>query len=129
MAESTTLQIASVRAPRDLASLIAASVSAVSPLWQMATTRSPGADHRLAVAELAGQIHLAGDARRRLDQELADQRRVVRGPAGQQHHPLHVGRTSKPSSMASFLSGSSRPRRVSVTARGCSWISLSMKCG
>jgi len=40
IAESTTLQIASVRAPRALASLSAAKVSAVSPLWEIATTRS-----------------------------------------------------------------------------------------
>ncbi len=82
MAESTTLEIASTRAPRARASLTAASVSAVSPLWVMATTRSSRADHRIAVAELAGQIDLAGDARRPLDQELADQPRVVRGAAG-----------------------------------------------
>ena len=42
MAESTTLQMASVRAPRRLASLMAARVSAVSPLWEIATTRSSG---------------------------------------------------------------------------------------
>ena len=42
MAESTTLLIARVRAPRALASFMAASVSAVSPLCEIPTTKSPG---------------------------------------------------------------------------------------
>ena len=42
MAASTTLEIASTRAPRALASLTAARVSAVSPLCEMAMTRSSG---------------------------------------------------------------------------------------
>ena len=93
MAESTTFEMASTRQPRARASFTAASVSAVSPLWEIATTRSPAPDHRVAVAELARQIDLAGNARRALDQELADEAGVVRGPAGEQHHPpqvLHV---------------------------------------
>jgi len=40
IAESTTLQMAKVRALRARASLTAARVSAVSPLWEMPTTRS-----------------------------------------------------------------------------------------
>ena len=49
-----------------------------------------GADDRIAVAELARQIDLARDARRALDQELADQAGVVRGAAGEQHDPPQV---------------------------------------
>ncbi len=40
IAESTTFEIASTRAPRMRASFTAASVSAVSPLWEMTMTRS-----------------------------------------------------------------------------------------
>ena len=42
MAESTKFEMASARAPRDRASLMAASVSAVSPLCEMPITRSSG---------------------------------------------------------------------------------------
>ena len=42
IAESTTLQMARTRQPRARASFTAASVSAVSPLCEMAMTRSPG---------------------------------------------------------------------------------------
>ena len=40
--EPITFVIASTRAPRSRASRIAASVSAVSPDWEMPITRSPG---------------------------------------------------------------------------------------
>ena len=42
MVEPTTLQMAKARAPRFLASLTAASVSAVSPDWEMARTKVLG---------------------------------------------------------------------------------------
>ena len=123
MAESTTLQMASVRAPRALASLTAARVSRVSPLWEMATTRSLRAHHRLAVAELARQIDLARDARDVLDEELADQAGVVRGPAGQDHHAVRRSRRAiGPSRVTSLAveqqAGCARYRSPPAAARG-----------
>ena len=55
-------------------------------------TRSSGPYHRVAVAELAGQIDLAGDARRPFDEKLADQPGVVRRPAGDQHDAPQTAR-------------------------------------
>ena len=46
----------------------------------------PRSNHRLAVAELAGQVHFAGNARDVLDEELTHQARVIRSPAGQDDH-------------------------------------------
>ena len=43
-----------------------------------------GADDRVAVAELAGDVDLDGDAGEALDQVAADHRRVLRGAAGEQ---------------------------------------------
>ena len=42
------------------------------------------------VAELAAVVHLGGDSRHLLEQELADEPGVPARPAGQEHHPPHV---------------------------------------
>jgi hypothetical protein len=65
MAESTTLQMARVRAPR------AQGVQGFAALGN-GDHQILRADHGLAVAEFAGQIHLAGNAGHVLDEELAD---------------------------------------------------------
>ena len=43
-----------------------------------------------AVAELASVVHLGGDSRDLLEQELAHERGVPARPAGEEHHPPHV---------------------------------------
>ena len=48
-------------------------------------------DDRLAVAKLAGQIDLDGDPRELLDEVLAGQRRVPRGPAGDHRDLVPIG--------------------------------------
>ena len=57
-------------------------MSAVSPDWVMPITRSPGPDHRVAVAVLGGDVHLDRDARPLLERVAADQAGVVGGAAG-----------------------------------------------
>ena len=47
-----------------------------------------GADHRVAVAVLGGDVHLDRDARPLLDRVAADQARVVGGAAGDDDDPL-----------------------------------------
>ena len=86
--EPCTLQIAIGSAPRALASRKAPSVSAVSPLWLIATASVVWADERLPVAELAAVVDLDRDLRELLDQELADERRVPAGAAGEQHRAV-----------------------------------------
>ena len=80
--EPTTLQIASVFEPFCFASRCAASVSAVSPDCEITTVSVFGVDDRIAVAELAAVIDFDRDARQLLDHELAGQRRVPAGAAG-----------------------------------------------
>jgi hypothetical protein len=48
------------------------------------------ADDRIAIAKLAREIDLDGQARERLDQELADDRRVIRRATRDEHHALDV---------------------------------------
>ena len=75
-------------APRSRATRMAASVSAVSPLWVMPITRSPGTGEAGAVAVLGGDLDVHRDARPVLDQVPADQAGVVRGAAGHDVDPL-----------------------------------------
>ena len=60
-------------------------MSAVSPDWEMATTRCLRVEQRPAVAELAGVVDFDRDAGQLLDQELAHQAGVPGGAAGDQH--------------------------------------------
>ena len=80
--EPTTLQMASVFEPFCLASRCAASVSAVSPDCEITTVSVSSTDDRIAVAELAAVVHFHRHARQLLDHELAGQRRVPAGAAG-----------------------------------------------
>ena len=50
-----------------------------------------GADHRVAVAVLGGDVHLDRDPRPLLDRVAAHQAGVVAGPAGDDHDPPHPG--------------------------------------
>ena len=65
-------------------------MSAVSPDCVMPMTRSPRADHRVAVAVLGGDVHLDRDARPLLERVAADQAGVVRGAAGDDDDPVAV---------------------------------------
>ena len=80
--EPTTLQMASVFEPFCLASRCAASVSAVSPDCEITTVSVFVGDDRIAIAELAAVIHFHRNARQLLDHELAGQRGVPAGAAG-----------------------------------------------
>ena len=112
----------------------AASVSAVSPDWRDGEDERVSVDRRVAVAELAGVLDLDRDAGELLDQVLADQGRVPAGAAGGEDDAVDLR-------AAAAASGSGRrtgpwPRRGrggrawrSRPSRGCSKISLSMKCG
>ena len=90
-----------------------------------------GADDRIAVAELARQIDLARDRAPRprsgtcrpAPRGTRCRRRAARPAAA------CVTSISNPSRSASCVSSIRRARSVSAMARGCSWISLSMKCG
>ena len=88
--EPTTLQMASVFEPFALASRCAASVSAVSPDCEITTVSVSGSNDRIAVAEFAAVIHFDRHARQLLDHELAGQRRVPAGAAGDDPHLLEV---------------------------------------
>ena len=80
--EPTTLQMASVFEPLALASRWAAMVSAVSPDCEITMRQRVGRDDRIAIAELAGVIDFDRNARQALDHELAGQRGVPAGAAG-----------------------------------------------
>ena len=74
--EPTTLTRPTVRAPRRLASRIAASVSAVSPRLGDPDDQGAVVHDRIAVAELGRVFDLDRDPRHLLEHVLADQRRV-----------------------------------------------------
>ena len=76
---------ASTVAPRSRAVRIAASVSAVSPDWEIPIDEIAGADDRVAVAVLGGDVDLDRHPRPLLDRVAADQAGVVRGSAGDDH--------------------------------------------
>ena len=87
----------------------------------------------VAVAVLAGVVDVDGQAGEPLDHELAREAAVPGGAAGGDGHAagglqvglrdVEVGQEDLPAE-----SSETRPRVVSRTARGCSLISLSMKC-
>ena len=90
-------------------------------------------DDRIAVAELAAVVHFDRDARQLLDHEFAGQRRMPTGAASDDLDLLEIrgtrfGEISISSRKMRPVSWPTRPSRVSRTARGCSKISLSMKC-
>ena len=101
--DPTTLTSPSSRAPLRSASRIAATVSAVSPDWLMASTRGAGADVGLAVAHFAGDFHLHGEIGEFFENVASVQASVVAGAAGDDHqvlrrfHPLfeHVVQTAE----------------------------------
>ena len=128
----TTLQIAMLRAPFRFASRRAASVSAVSPGLRDDDRKLVGADDWVPIAILGSVVHFDGDLGERLDQILADERRVPGGTPGDDRDLLEsaerlfrdvgvLGEIWPP-----FVE--TRPRMVSRAAVGCSKISLSMKC-
>ena len=84
----TTLQMAMLRAPFFFASRSAASVSAVSPDCVITIASVFSDDDRIAVAVLRSVVDVDRHARQRLDQELADQARMPRRAARQDHDPL-----------------------------------------
>ena len=88
--EPWTLQMAMGSAPRRFASRNAASVSAVSPLWEMATARVPGPDDGRPIPELAPVVDLRGDPGDLLQEELADESRVPARPARDEDDPLRA---------------------------------------
>ena len=88
------------------------------------------ADDGVAVAELVGEFDLHGDAAPVLDGVLGDVPGVGGGAAGDDDDLVDAaqnGGSMRISSSWSSPRSSTRPRRVSATAAGCSWISLSMK--
>ena len=93
--EPTTLQMASVLEPFCLASRCAASVSAVSPDCEITTVSVSAADDGIAIAELAAVIHFHRNARQLLDHELAGQRGVPAGAAGDDLAPGGSARTRR----------------------------------
>jgi hypothetical protein len=65
--------------------------STLAPLAADRDHEVAGADQRIAIAKLRREIDLTRDAGQLLDQELADQRRVVRGAARDHDDSLDVG--------------------------------------
>ena len=90
-----------------------------------------GADDRIAVAVLGGDVHLDRHPRPLLDRVTADQAGVVGGAAGDDDDaasPSPPAPSCSVSSLRSTLSSSGRRSViVSATASGCSWISFIMK--
>ena len=86
-------------------------------------------DHRIAVAELGGDVDLHVHPRPRLDGVAAHEPGVVGGAAGHEHDAAQVAQlvVVMPMSPSSTSSPTSRSATVSATASACSWISLSMK--
>ena len=88
------------------------------------------ADHRVAVAVLGGDVHLDRHARPLLERVAADQARVVRGAAGDDHDAVAVAQEvvvdrAEVAEVDAVLR-TVRSAIVSATASACSWISLSM---
>ena len=90
MVEPTTLTSPMVRAPRRLASRMAASVSAVSPDWEMPMTSVLRVHHRVAVAELGGVLDLDREPGHLFQHVLADDPGVPGGAAGGDDDPLEL---------------------------------------
>ena len=89
-----------------------------------------GADDRVAVAVLGGDIHLDRDPCPLLDRVAADEARVIAGAAGNDHDPAHLGDELRRRARARTDRRRSSPGRrsviVSATASACSWISFSV---
>jgi hypothetical protein len=129
----TTLTMASARCPRRLASRNAPSVSAVSPDCEMHQQDGVPLRRRVAVEEFVRELDFHGHVREFFDQVFADQRRVpARAVAAMTMRSILAqfpGVMFKPPNFAVAPSKSTRPRKAFSTVRGCSKISLSMKCG
>ena len=128
----TTLTMASARWPRRLASRNAASVSAVSPDCEMAEQHGVFFERRVAVTKFVRELDFDRNVREFLDQIFADERRVPARAAGGDDDAVD-GRNSagvmfRPPNFAVASFRSMRPRKAFSTVRGCSKISLSMKC-
>ncbi len=67
----------------------AASVSAVSPDWLMNEREPARLEHRVAVAELRGDIELAGHAGEALEPIFGDHAGIIRGAAGDDGDSRH----------------------------------------
>ncbi len=131
MVDATTLQIATVAAPFAFASRIPARVSAVSPDWEMATHSVP--------SSTTGSRYRYSDPRS-TSTGIRASPSIMNFPTRAACHDVpqaisvtflravicstESGNVSKKTSPDS---GSIRPARVSRIARGCSWISFSMK--
>ena len=80
--EPIALTMLHIAAPLRLPSSMAASVSAVSPDCEMASTTLCFVEDRIAVTELGCDHHFDRDARDFFDQRFADHARICRGAAG-----------------------------------------------
>ena len=90
-------------------------------------------DDRIAIAVFGAVVHFDRQLRELLDHELADERGVPRGAAGEQRDLVDrlADRRRRSPSRSRYtcpVSSEARPSTVSRTACGCSKISLSMKC-
>ena len=91
-----------------------------------------GADHRVAVAVLRGDVHLDRDPRPLLDRVAADQAGVVGGAAGDDRRCRSdvaqdvVVERARLVEVDAVARATVRSAIVSATASACSWISLSM---
>ena len=88
MVEPTAFTIPMVGAPRRFASRRAASVSAVSPDWLMASTSVRLIHQGTLVAELRGVLHFHRNPGQLLQHVLAQKGRVPGGSAGGDDDPL-----------------------------------------
>ena len=116
------LVIASTRAPWPRACLMAASVSAVSPDWEMPTTSVVG-DSTGSVAELGRHVQLHRYPRPVLQQITADQPGMVGGAAGDDINVVDLRQLLVRDGQLledDAATGRSRPARVSVSESGCS---------
>ena len=111
---------------------MAASVSAVSPDWHTETTsvfRSMTGSRYLNSEELSASAGIRARASIQ-DRPTIAAWRLVPIPIRTTRRMSATSRSDsgKPSSATSFVSNETLPRIESVTASGCSLISLSMKC-
>jgi hypothetical protein len=132
MAEPSTLQMAKARAPRFFASFTAASVSAVSPDWEMASTSvlwpTTGSRWRNSLASSTSTGSRASCSIMSRPESPACQLVPQATTTSRSTSFTQAGSRSMPSRTTSPSSSETLPRMVSVTARGCSKISLCMKC-